>query len=133
LKPRKISGRKRKGVKYEAAGQKHFASLLPSYLPSPWFHFADAHGTRYCQPDGIAVFTDFVLIVEFKYQHTLDAWAQLRLLYQPVVELVFRRESVVLEVVKWYDCAVAFPEPVRLVENPAEWRGRDFGVHIWSP
>lgn len=133
LKPRRSRGRKQRGIKYEAAGQKHLAALLSGYLPGPWFHFCDAHGSRYCQPDGLVIFDDRVLIVEFKYQHTPDAWAQLRLLYQPVVERVYRRASTVLEVVKWYDCAVAFPEPVRLVESPVNWRGSEFGVHIWRP
>jgi hypothetical protein len=116
------------------AGQKHFQELFgPAYQVGPWFQFSDAKGTRWCQPDGIIVRPEDILIVEFKYQHTPDAWAQLRLLYQPVCELVFRRPACVLECVKWYDCAVAYPEPVKLVESPADWHSQEFGVHIWKP
>ena len=129
----KPRGRKRQGVKYEAAAQAHFASLFPNWQPSPWLHFCDAHGTRWCQPDGWAEFHDSLLLVEFKYQHTPDAWWQLRMIYQPLLEHLTAKAVSVLEVVKWYDCATAFPEPARLVADPRGWRGREFGVHIWRP
>jgi hypothetical protein len=129
-----VRGRKLQGVKYETAGHKHFAELFGgTYSPSPWFQICDVHGTRFCQPDGIVLFDSSLLVVEFKYQHTPAAWEQLRLLYQPVVEHVYRRPATVLEVVKWYDCAVAFPEPVCLVPDPVKWAEKGFGVHIWKP
>lgn len=72
--------------------------------------------------------------MEFKYQHTVDAWNQLRLLYEPVVKaLTPGRQITVLEIVKWYDCGVAFPEPVRLVSDIAKFDGDGFGVHIFKP
>lgn len=71
--------------------------------------------------------------MEVKYQHTIDAWYQLRLLYEPVVKVLLGLPTAVLEVVKWYDCAVEFPEAARLVKDVAEHKGDEFGVHIWKP
>jgi hypothetical protein len=105
-----------------------------AYLPSPWIRFTDASGKHWCQPDGLLDTPHNLVIVEFKYQHTVDAWQQLRLLYEPVVQVLHPgRPIAVLEVVKWYDCAVEFPEPVRLVADVAEHKGNGFGVHIWKP
>lgn len=105
-----------------------------AYLPSPWIRFNDQTGQHWCQPDGLLDTPDGLVIVEFKYQHTIDAWQQLRLLYEPVISVLHPdRPLAVLEVVKWYDCAVAFPEAISLVADPALHRGRGFGVHIWKP
>lgn len=105
-----------------------------AYLPSPWIRFTDATGAHWCQPDGILLFNTRLVLVEFKYQHTVDAWQQLRLLYEPVVEALHPgKEISVLEIVKWFDPLVAFPEPVRLVPDVKEHKGREFGVHIWKP
>lgn len=72
--------------------------------------------------------------MEFKYQHTIDAWTQLRLLYEPVIQVLLPELRIsVLEIVKWYDCDVAFPEPVRLVSDIATFDGLGFGVHIYKP
>lgn len=135
LRKTKPRGRKRQGVKYEAAGQALLADRFGgAYLPSPWIRFTDSGGQHWCQPDGLLDTPHGLIIVEFKYQHTLDAWQQLRLLYEPVVAALHPgRPIAVLEIVKWYDCAVAFPEPVRLVADISKHQGRDFGVHIWKP
>lgn len=129
----KPRGRKRQGVKYEQLAQQHFSSLFPGWQASPWLHFEDAHGCRWCQPDGWVDLGPRILLVEFKYQHTANAWFQLRALYQPLLEFLMQKPVTVLEVVKWYDCAVAFPEPVHLVADPSDWQSSDFGVHIWRP
>jgi hypothetical protein len=106
----------------------------PAYQPSPWIQYRDGTGQYWCQPDGILHLPDCLVLVEFKYQHTSDAWQQLRLLYEPVVRRLFpARQIAVLEVVKWYDCAVVLPEPVRLISDPQEHTGKEFGVHIWKP
>lgn len=105
-----------------------------AYLPSPWVRFVDVSGAHWCQPDGILSLGHGLTIVEFKYQHTIDAWSQLRLLYEPVINVLHPGQPVrVLEIVKWYDCAIAFPEPVKLVKDVAAHLTGDFGVHIWKP
>lgn len=135
LRASKPRGRKRQGVKYEASGQAHLTERFGSaYLPSPWIRFTDDNGSHWCQPDGLLSISDWLVIVEFKYQHTSDAWTQLRLLYEPVVKVLHPGLPVgVLEIVKWYDCALAFPEPVKLVKDVAAHLSQEFGVHIWKP
>lgn len=135
LRKTKPRGRKRQGVKYEAQGQQMLAERFGSaYLPSPWVRFTDQTGQHWCQPDGVLETDSGLIIVEFKYQHTVDAWQQLRLLYEPVIRALHPgRPIAVLEIVKWYDCAVAFPEPVKLVSDAARHSGKEFGVHIWKP
>lgn len=105
------------------------------YIPSPWIKYIDGSGRHWCQPDGILYLrSNRLIIVEFKYQHTADAWKQLRLLYEPVITFLHPGAAVSsLEIVKWYDCAVAFPEPVHLIADIAEHHGKGFGVHIWKP
>lgn len=120
-------------MKYETAGHEHFHSLFPGWRANQWIHFADEAGTRWCQPDGFVELPGQVLLVEFKYQHTPEAWEQLRLVYAPLLEFLLRKPVSILEVVKWYDCLVAVPEPVILVEDPQAWAGSGFGVHIWRP
>lgn len=105
-----------------------------AYHPSPWVRFIDDSGQHWCQPDGLLKLPHGLVIVEFKYQHTVDAWAQLRMLYEPVVRVLYPEVPLaVLEIVKWFDCAVKFPEPVKLVKDVAAHLTPEFGVHIWKP
>ena len=120
-------------MKYELAAHEHFRSLFPGWRANQWIHFSDASGARWCQPDGFADLGDRLLLVEFKYQHTAEAWEQLRLVYGPLLEYIFGKRVVILETVKWFDCAVVCPEPVNLVADPREWAGEALGVHIWRP
>lgn len=91
---------------------------------------------QWCQPDGI--FVDFdagkIVIVEVKYQHTLDAWYQLYR-YLTVVRHVFGTiwDYSLCEVVKWYDCALAYPEPIQLLSDLAAAKPNAFHVHILKP
>lgn len=104
------------------------------YLASPWLRFTDEAGQHWCQPDGLLHTPTGVIIIEVKYQHTVDAYNQLRLLYEPVVSVLIPESRLsVLEVVKWYDCDLVFPEPARLIRNIDEHSGHEFGVHIWKP
>lgn len=132
-------GRRALGIRYERRVHEHFDALLgPAYLPSPWFQFASADEARmqWCQPD--ALYFDLeagrITIVEVKYQHTVDAWWQLHR-YLPVVREVFGPDFqyALCEVVKWYDCAVVFPEPVRLLPELSLARPDGFHVHIYKP
>ena len=133
MKQSRPRGRKRQGVKYEQAAHEHFRSLFPAWQANQWIHFSDETSARWCQPDGFADLGDFILLVEFKYQHTAEAWEQLRLVYGPLLEFMLGKRVVILETVKWFDPLVAVPEPVELVADPVRWSGTAFGVHIWRP
>jgi hypothetical protein len=91
---------------------------------------------RWCQPDALILQPrdGLLTIVEVKYQHTPDAWWQLRELYLPVVSLAFGPDwrIAMLEVVKWYDPHVSFPETPLLTPDPLRPPHGRIGVHIWA-
>jgi hypothetical protein len=111
------------------------------YVPSPWLQFLNESGMHYCQPDGllIDVAAGIILIIEVKYQHTTDAWWQMRRLYEPVLSRIFP-ESLwtfkTLEIVKWYDPLVNWPEDIRMIADVHDALGispSQTGIHIWKP
>lgn len=106
------------------------------YIPGQWFKYQE-HGKRlqFCQTDGLLFFyrQKRVLIIEVKYKHTVDAYWQLEKKYVPVVSWLFRGwEISTCEIVKWYDCATAFPVPVSLKADPLTTKPNEFGVHIMN-
>lgn len=140
IRQRKYTGRRAEGIRYERKVQDMLLDVFPdSYIPSPWLHFlgAEADKWRWCQPDGILV--DFerglLTVLEVKYSHTSDAWWQVRRLYTPVLQRIFPPalwEYQACEIVKWYDPATKFPEPVELASE-LDRPSRKFKVHIWRP
>lgn len=138
IKKKRYTGRRAQGVRYEKLVQEYLLFRYPqTYLPSPWIRFRNADGVRWCQPDGLLFLPleGRIIIIEVKYQHTPDAWWQTKCLYMPVIEKIFPRplwELDVVEVVKWFDPAIAFPERVVLA-NEVTMRHKDFKVHIWKP
>lgn len=140
---RRPRGRRLLGVKYERRAHRHFAARYDTadaiYVPGPWFSYRREGGSwRFCQPDALVIRprAGRICILEYKYNHCLDAWRQLRLLYAPVVAAAFGADLWAIscvEVAKWYDPAVLLPEPVRLVRDPLDAAPKDFGVHIWRP
>lgn len=75
--------------------------------------------------------------MEIKYQHTSDAWWQVEHLYLPVLRWAFPPDLwsfARVEVVKWYDPAVAFPERVSLIPHVDKAFGAPgWPVHILKP
>lgn len=112
-----------------------------SYLPNPWIKFEGQAGIKWCQPDGLLFDLEagLLTIVEVKYQHTTDAWWQLRELYEPVVRKLFPQKLwriVVLEYVKWFDPSVPWPEDIQMVAQLAhvsKLQDKQTGIHIWKP
>lgn len=139
--PKKQTGRRLAGVKYEEKLQGHLKELYGDlYVASPWFRFGELGKTRdrWCQPDGLLFLPQegLVIIVEAKLQHTSDAWWQTKWLYLPVLAKAFSCGGWsfgICEVVKWYDPAVVFPEKHRLKAAVVMVQSGDFGVHIWKP
>lgn len=135
------TGRRAQGIRYEKKVHEYLDMIYPGmFVPSPWIYFLEEEGNRarWCQPDGLLIDVQqgLVTIVEVKYSHTSDAWWQLTQLYRPVLEYLFPRALWTLqcvEIVKWYDPLVAFPERVALLEEPTEKLKSGFGVHIWKP
>jgi hypothetical protein len=136
LRRQSYTGRRLLGVKYEKGVQAFLEQAYPKrYVASPWLKFFVAGGKwRWCQPDGLLIDTrtGWITVVEIKYNHTPDAWAQLKLLYLPVLQHIFPAELWQFdccEIVKWYDPMVLYPEPTVLSQDIA-MRHRAFKVHI---
>lgn len=140
VRKRRYTGRRAEGIRYERKVQAHLMYEFPdTYVPSPWLHFREEGATkfRWCQPDGLIVDTvrGIITCCEIKYSHTSDAWWQTRKLYMPVLAFLFpapRWDIQVCEIVRWYDAAVAFPEPIELASEPSR-PSKKFKVHICHP
>lgn len=136
----KAKGKRRAGLIYEDKAITYLGEKSDFFFPGPWLAFT-ARGSqrvRWCQPDGIIF--DFVqgriTIVEVKLRHTVQAWWQLRQLYEPVVRKLFEAAEAkfsVLEVTQSIDPHLAFPEHFHFARDPAAVRDGAFGVHIYNP
>lgn len=125
------SAAQKNGLRYEENVQRTLLALDHRYLASPFVRFSDDSGQRYCVPDGVLDSAAGFVVYEVKFQHTADAWWQLRKLYQPVLEKL--KPVRVVEICHIYDPATPFPEPVQLSLDLAAQFDRDiFGVIRWT-
>jgi hypothetical protein len=133
------SAAQKAGLSFEAKVQAALCSRFgAAYHPAPNVLFRDDSGARLCVPDGILgrpVSDPLVIVVEIKVQHMPEAWWQLRELYQPVLETIYR-DVALLEICKVYDPHTPFPEPVRFHASIDEFlataRRGDLGVIRWK-
>jgi len=138
LRKKRYTGRRLQGVRYEARVHDYLGSLYGDrYISNPWLRFFSEGVWRWCQPDALLLdpARGRITIVEVKYQHTSDAWWQVRHLYQPVLEAMFPPRLWTFdacEVVKWYDPATLFPERTVLAQDIG-MKHSHFKVHIWRP
>lgn len=131
------------GMGFERKVQENLFNRFDNYVPSPWIRFLERGESarrrrwRWCQPDGF--FIDYtagrISIVEIKLRHTSGAWWQIRRLYEPVLKHLFGPawSFTPIEVVKWYDGTVPFPEFHGLSPDPRGLADGRFGVHIIKP
>lgn len=137
----------KEGLRYEKKAHEYLHDLLIDTRDtdfelklSPWIMFrtnSDARNRiRFCQPDAILVSRDNLRIIlcEIKYQHTNEAWKQLRLLYEPVVKFIYPLASIAcLEICRWFDPHVSFNEHYYYNEHPLQAIYDKLGVHIFRP
>lgn len=141
--PPRQTGARAAGLRYERKAHRGLADAFPPegggpiYAAGQWIAFAERGGPkRWAQPDGMLL--DFsrglITIVEIKLRHMQRAWWWLRELYEPLIRFIFPKEwaFACLEVVRYYDPAVSWPEPLRLARSPADLSPGQFGCHIWS-
>lgn len=131
-------GRKMEGIRYERKVQAHLEAKSEFYLASPWIIFIVDGRPHWCQPDGLHfdLRSGTITIVEVKYSHTAEAHRQLRNVYAPVLARIFPPSLWrlrLVELVKWYDPAVAFPEATDMCPDPFAHSSNRIGVHIWRP
>lgn len=112
-------------------------SLGPLYTPGQWIEFRERGQSRnrWAQPDGLLLDLSrgLLTIVEVKLRHMVKAWWWLRHIYQPLLSFIFPSWGIaLLEVVRYYDPCVTWPEDVRLVREPDLLRAGQCGCHIWN-
>ena len=92
---------------------------------------------RWCQSDGVLVDTEAkrLTIIECKFSHVDRSYWQLERLYLPVIRKVFGDEwdYRLVEVCKWYDPDIPYPEHQRITSVKMAPRHPIIGVHIWKP
>ena len=124
----------RAGKRYERQALAHLVSVFGRRLaPHQWFKWWDGTKVRFCEVDALFHADDGVVIFEIKVNFCVEAWWQLRKLYEPVVRKALSPERVGLVVVcRSYDPAVAFPEPCGRIDELASWHLLDkLGVFQW--
>lgn len=98
-KPRRVTGRKRAGLKYESDLAKALGSSADH---GPWINFEDKNGPGWAQPDFLIEFpfSDAILILESKYTWVRDAYSQIEHLYKPLVERIYSKPAFGIVVAK---------------------------------
>lgn len=138
---RRRHGARARGKQYETRALAALADMYSErVLNSPWIEYLDEAGHHWCQPDSLLfnVEKGIITIIEVKYQHTADAWLQLRRLYQPILEFLFSTHDAlwtinVVEMVRWYEPHTSFPESDRMCPIIHQAHLSMFNVHIWNP
>jgi len=139
---RRRRGRKGVGLRYEAKVHDHLLSEFDGYIPSPWFRYTTSDEPRrinYAQPDGLIVDVERgkITICEMKYSHCAEAYYQLLDKYLPIVRRFFNNSEIwefaTVEIVYWYDCAVAFPTTPARRSRLQDVRVNELAVHVWRP
>lgn len=142
-KPTKVQ---RDGLLYEEKVHKYIEEEVKKkedkdlhYLKSPWIVYREAgapfNSLLYCQPDTVLVHLErkLITIVEIKLQHTEQAWWQIRKLYEPILRHIYPGFNIhALEVVKWMDGTVAFPESIVYSKDLFSTQDKHFCVHMFS-
>lgn len=137
----------KEGLRYEKKAHDYLKDLLLANKDqnfeikiSPWIIFRCGNDPRtrirFCQPDAVLISNDKskIILTEIKYQHTSDAWRQLRLLYEPVLKFMFPFSSIAcVEICRWFDPHTPFPEQFYYNEHPLQAVSEKLGVHIFRP
>lgn len=127
------------GVRYEEEAARHLQKELgEEFIHGPWMVFRNETGQRWCQPDGLWIdpVRGVITIIEIKYSHCIEAWEQLRKLYEPVVRKAFEGapwEVRLVEFVRWYDPVIKFPGEHNLRPRLELARPGEVAIHIWNP
>ena len=99
----KLKGCRAKGKTYERTVARLLARSLDSSAElfyNQWIAFTDSTGSHYCQPDLYIVLPSYVLLLEVKLTQTESAEGQMSELYKPVLEALYSRPVVMVQICK---------------------------------
>lgn len=126
------------GLRFEEKVQRKLLEAYPDqYKPNPKVSWFDNSGFRTCYPDGLLLKADRTVIIEIKVRHMPEAWWQLRELYSKVLSGYRGLPLQVIEIVRTYDPAMPFPEPILLLSELCAYTKdatllSSFGVLPWK-
>jgi hypothetical protein len=133
-----MTAAQKRGIAYERKVSRALESRYQlRYFPSQWITYSDGSRTRWAQLDGLLLLENppRAVVIEVKLSHTANAYFQLENCYRPLVTHLFRRtqrRTCVVEVTRWYDCAVQFPCKVQLLPELDAAHEGHFGVNIFN-
>lgn len=142
IKSERLTGARAQGVRFERKALTRVEERAQQsgdweFLRSPWIEFVDREGRKYCQPDGVLLprASTQGIVVEVKLRHCYDAYFQLVRLYVPVLQVLFQGSSWrCCEIVRWFDPATSFPEPIVMTPDPlVTTDAKRIAVHIFNP
>lgn len=90
-------GAKAAGIRYQRAFER---AIGRSALAGPWFEFRDSGGAGFCQPDFVINLPSVAIVLECKYTWTPEAFAQIELLYMPILKMALGKPTFGLQVCK---------------------------------
>lgn len=137
---RRLRGSRGRGVAYERKVLDELRTRYPGALvASPWFRYREQGSSEWhwCQPDALLVdaVERLVILVEVKLSHTVQAYWQTKLLYEPVLRWLFIPGAwslATLEITRWYDPSVPFPFRPVMTPEPTQAPPDMFSVWIWD-
>lgn len=101
---RNATGSKAQGLAYEKKVGRWVRRQWPWLTSGQWFEFRDANGKGCCQVDHYLVLPDRVLALECKLTQTEIAESQIQRLYAPVLQAVYEKPVVGVQVCKHLAC-----------------------------
>lgn len=127
--PPGMTSAQKAGLRYEKKIILELVDMLQKLIHvAPTIEYEDAAGLGYAIPDAVISDNHGICVVEIKYQHMPDAWWQLRKKYEPLVRHIHPDKKIhLVEICRSLDCAMPFPEPLKVVESIAELRDMESG------
>lgn len=137
----------REGLRYERRAIEYLRELNEkhaergfAFFPSPWIMFkskgSSSSQARFCQPDTFLLneAEGKIILFEIKLQHTNTAWRQIRLLYEPVLRVIYPSfEIASIELCKWLDPHTSFGGEYHFAEDIYSAGAEKLGVHLFKP
>ena len=101
LKAGKLKGSRAKGLTFERQiGRKVKRRVEQTVLLNPWVSFRDENGRGWAQPDIVIEFENHIVLIECKLTQTIKAWDQLCFLYTPLLEFIYKKPILRVQVCK---------------------------------
>jgi hypothetical protein len=104
---------------YEKKVAKALKKFWPAIILGQWFEFYDYNGHGFAQADAILLLQDKCVVFESKYTQCATGYTQITDLYRPLVEFVWKRPVVGVQVCKILTTPPVIDDPRAAICAPA--------------